>query len=472
MAYLRRQSDRLREEMRNKERRAAARRMQSENENKARLAQMQREHEEQMRMYSAQFRREAQRKHERTVFQVQMQARESERKIYEQQREMRQRDKAALEKIEKMRQNNEAEYRKLEDELRQKERQFQRKLEAQTAENAEKLVAQKIDSLQEMSKSVQTCIAEMERRHGELEKRHAEVAEKYAEQQKKVRSEETRLAKLGCTDVKNGHILVLLGRTGTGKSVLTNRLSGDDSKLGNKGLAKTSRSHKSCTTAPEIFPCKKFGGRTLYTVDSGGFADTEDRDEDHTNMLCKFLRGCGGINAFVLTVNCADPRITRETKEALKVYEECFGADFYKRVIIVGTHVDADSPELDDWKDGTFGAKSLRTELVQALKLNENKQLSKSDRKGIPVVPIGVKNYTGAVTAIHSLLKTKLRFKITHPDLNSPLDKLEEKNQEILKSCEEVKEEMDQFVSEVSSLATRLDAVQKKIIEKGGIPSF
>merc|ERR1719201_1166157 len=197
----------------------------------------------------------------------------------------------------------------------------------------------------------------------ELQKKYDQVDKRYRKQIEKIATEKKRLIEMRFRDVQDGYVLVLLGRTGTGKSVLTNRLAGDDSERGDKGSAKASIKGKSCTTAPEIIPCKKIGGRTLYTVDSGGFADTEDRDENHTNMLCKFLRGCGGINAFVLTVNCADPRITGETKEALKIYEDCFGADFYKRMIVVGTHVDHNSTELYDWDDGTL---DLRAELVKA----------------------------------------------------------------------------------------------------------
>merc|ERR1719174_1009592 len=436
---------------------------------------MQRRHDEQMAKYNANQKEEAAKQEKRfqkqqMVYLNHLKAAEDRHRQDIAAREKRDAEKAKdLLKLEKEKQKQ-LDVLKKEQEKRllamEKQHQTNKKQHQQEIEGM------KEQMLNENGRALKESIQNKDEKRAELQKKYDQVDKRYRNQTKKITIEKKRLIEMRFKDVQDGYVLVLLGRTGTGKSVLTNRLAGDDSDRANEGPARTSRAGKSCTTAPEISTCTKIGGKTLYTVDSGGFADTEDRDENHTNMLCKFLRGCGGINAFVLTVNCADPRITRETKEALKVYEECFGADFYKRVIIVGTHVDADSPELDDWKDGTFGAKSLRTELVQALKLNENKQLSKSDRKGIPVVPIGVKNYTGAVTAIHSLLKTKLRFKITHPDLNSPLDKLEEKNQEILKSCEEVKEEMDQFVSEVSSLATRLDAVQKKIIEKGGIPSF
>merc|ERR1711934_1047543 len=242
----------------------------------------------------------------------------------------------------------------------------------------------------------------------ELKKKYDRADKRYRNQTKKITIEKKRLIEMRFKDVQDGYVLVLLGRTGTGKSVLTNRLAGDDSDRANEGPARTSRAGKSCTTAPEISTCTKIGDKTLYTVDSGGFADTEDRDENHTNMLCKFLRGCGGINAFVLAVNCADPRITGETKKALKIYEDCFGADFYKRMIVVGTKVDAGSEELYDWDNEEFCAKNLRDKLVRAVKLNENEELSKSDRKGIPVVPIGLENYEGAVAEIRSLLKTKL----------------------------------------------------------------
>merc|ERR1712032_1768054 len=323
--------------------------------------------------------------------------------------------------------------------------------------------------LNENGRALKESIQNKDEKRAELQKKYDQVDKRYRKQTEKIATEKKRLIEMRFRDVQDGYVLVLLGRTGTGKSVLTNRLAGDDSERGDKGSAKASIKGKSCTTAPEIIPCTKIGGKTLYTVDSGGFADTEDRDEDHTNMLCKFLRGCGGINAFVLTVNCADPRITGETKEALKIYEDCFGADFYKRMIVVGTHVDHNSTELYDWDDGTL---DLRAELVKALKLNENKELSKSDRKGIPVVPIGLKNYKGAVAAIRSLLKTKLCDKIAHPDLSSPLDKLKKKNEKILKDRAEVKGELDQSEREVVSLTNRLASVKKEIIDKGGKPSF
>merc|ERR1712032_1785838 len=323
--------------------------------------------------------------------------------------------------------------------------------------------------LNENGRALKESIQNKDEKRAELQKKYDQVDKRYRKQTEKIATEKKRLIEMRFRDVQDGYVLVLLGRTGTGKSVLTNRLAGDDSERGDKGSAKASIKGKSCTTAPEIIPCTKIGGKTLYTVDSGGFADTEDRDEDHTNMLCKFLRGCGGINAFVLAVNCADPRITGETKKALEIYEDCFGADFYKRVIIVGTRVDADSPESDDWDDGTL---DLRSKVEQALNLKSNKELSASDRKGIPTIPIGVENFEEAVEEIQSLLKTKFRNKITDPVLNSPIDKLEKVTQKIQKTCAEVQAEIDKFVSEMRSLECRLEMIQKKITEKGWVQTF
>merc|ERR1712032_1703157 len=313
--------------------------------------------------------------------------------------------------------------------------------------------------LNENGRALKESIQNKDEKRAELQKKYDQVDKRYRKQIEKIATEKKRLIEMRFRDVQDGYVLVLLGRTGTGKSVLTNRLAGDDSERGDEGPAKTSRAGKSCTTAPEIIACKKIGGKTLYTVDSGGFADTEDRDEDHTNMLCKFLRGCGGINAFVLTKNCADPRITKETKEALKIYEDCFGADFYKHMIIVGSHADADSTELDAWESDEI---DLRAELMQALQLKRSKELSKSDREGIPTIPIGVENFEEAVEEIQSLLKTKFRNKITDPVLNSPIDKLEKVTQKLRLKCEQVRKEVDQFVNEVTSLASRLELIKKE----------
>merc|ERR1719174_1542834 len=332
---------------------------------------MQRRHDEQMAKYNANQKEEAAKQEKRfqkqqMVYLNHLKAAEDRHRQDIAAREKRDAEKAKdLLKLEKEKQKQ-LDVLKKEQEKRllamEKQHQTNKK------QHQQEIDGMKEQMLNENGRALKESIQNKDEKRAELKKKYDKVDKRYRNQTKKITIEKKRLIEMRFKDVQDGYVLVLLGRTGTGKSVLTNRLAGDDSDRANEGPARTSRAGKSCTTAPEISTCTKIGDKTLYTVDSGGFADTEDRDENHTNMLCKFLRGCGGINAFVLTVNCADPRITRETKEALKKYEDCFGADFYRRMIIVGTHVD-DETLWDDWEEGTF---DLRDELEQALKLKRN----------------------------------------------------------------------------------------------------
>jgi len=435
-------------------------------------AQMRKNHQERMAQLTAQNKEKAAKEEERfrmlmVESENRVKAGEEKFRRYIAAREKRDEEKAK--EFAEMQRANQKEQDRLRKEQQERLHKMEKQLQAAQAQHRKEVGTMELKVLDEHGKLLKERLQNKTEKCNELVDEYESMDKRYQNQTKKITQEKERLAKRGFKNVKDGSVLVLLGRTGTGKSVLTNRLSGDDSKKGNEGLAKSSRSHISCSTHPEIIPCERLGSKTLYTVDSGGFADTEERDEDHTNMLCKFLRGCGGINAFVLTVNCADPRITRETKEALKIYEDCFGADFYKHMFIVGTHVDAGSSELDAWESDEIDP---RAQLVQALQLKRNKELSKSDREGIPVVPIGMGNYEGALKSIWSLLETKFRCKITHKKLESPLQRLENTTKKIDLKCKEFKKEIDAFVVEVESIAERLTLVKNQIIAKGGIPSF
>ena len=443
-----------------------------EKEQEEKQIQLRKDHEAQIAKISTDQKEELRRVQEHFQLQqsmLQKQAKDTEERNRREAAEMKKRAAEAAKRFAQMQKQSEENLANLKKEQLEREQKMEKMHQAQLKQHRKEISTMEIKTLNAEGRLLKERLDNKQKQQAELVAKYENMEKRYKAQTQKITMEKKRLTDMGFADVQDGYVLVLLGRTGTGKSVLTNRLSGDDSKLGNKGPAKSSRASKSCTTHPEIIPCKKIGGRTLYTVDSGGFADTEDRDEDHTNMLCKFLRGCGGINAFVLTKNCADPRITKETKEALEIYEDCFGADFYKHMIIVGSHADADSTELDAWESDEI---DLRAELVKSLKLKRNKELSKNDREGIPTIPIGVENFEEAVEEIQSLLKTKFGNKITDPVLNSPIDKLEKVTQKLRLKCEQVRKEVDQFVNEVTSLASRLELIKKEIISKGGIASF
>ena len=60
----------------------------------------------------------------------------------------------------------------------------------------------------------------------------------------------------------------------------------------------------------------------------------------HSNRLCAYLKGCGGINAFVLVRNGANVRFDQAFQNMLKQYHEMFGQKFFERLIIVATRIE------------------------------------------------------------------------------------------------------------------------------------
>ena len=107
----------------------------------------------------------------------------------------------------------------------------------------------------------------------------------------------------------NGSIyrVVMLGKTGTGKSTYGNRMYGDTSEEGNRGPFSTSGSETSETTEIKKVMVR-VGSQKLSLVDTPGIFDSNKKDRFYANDLVEFLRGCGGVNAFLIFRNFQEPR--------------------------------------------------------------------------------------------------------------------------------------------------------------------
>merc|ERR1712087_213688 len=119
---------------------------------------------------------------------------------------------------------------------------------------------------------------------------------------------------------KSAKVIILMGRTGGGKSTFSNRLSGDTSVLGDQGPSIASASCKSVTqeNSKQLIT---FGDHLIAVVDTPGVGDSYGRDREHSNRLCAYLKGCGGINAFVVVCNGACPRFDAHFKQMLQQYD-------------------------------------------------------------------------------------------------------------------------------------------------------
>merc|ERR1719181_2552542 len=204
----------------------------------------------------------------------------------------------------------------------------------------------------------------------------------------KIAREQTRLSTLEFDKINDGKLLVLLGHTGSGKSTVGNRWCGDKSRGGTTGPFEVEHDYTSGPPLPSVKLCTALAPESVHVCDSGGFADVKGRDAEHTNNLCKFLQGCGGINAFVLVLNSQFPRLTGEIVGAIKAYEKTFGkAEMYSNLIIVATKVDR------GYVATTYETEERGELLKQGFAECMNLIADGIDISTVPVIPFGADNF-------------------------------------------------------------------------------
>ena len=137
--------------------------------------------------------------------------------------------------------------------------------------------------------------------------------------------------------------IVLLGKTGHGKSTFGNRLCGvfDD----NKGIFKSSYDPDSITKDIQKEYSKKLDATV---VDTPGVFDSDEEDFFHANKLINYLKGSGGINAFII-IN-KPGRFDSNFQFMLKDLSRKLTPKYWKHVIFVFTHIKDNYR--DNWDNG------------------------------------------------------------------------------------------------------------------------
>lgn len=162
-------------------------------------------------------------------------------------------------------------------------------------------------------------------------------------------------------------------------------------------------------------------------------------------MLCKFLKGCGGVNGFVLIRNAQEIRFDADFKEKLLHLRQIFGDsdEFWKYLVVVLTHVDQGIAERK-FKKGDK-AKEMQQQIAK---------LCQNENMAIPVVPIGLDNYENKLGSIIDKISNK-RF--ICDGIKSPIDKLRRDKQELVGKQNEIQQRINSIQQEIDNAESQIN---------------
>ena len=140
---------------------------------------------------------------------------------------------------------------------------------------------------------------------------------------------------------QNQKVVIMLGKTGSGKSSLCNVIAGE--KNDNEEFP-TSGGVKSCTQGVNSRNVNFMGesDKPLTLVDTIGF-DDPDKD-DKTEVITEVIKNLTDhVDTFVIAVNGQNPRLDASLERMLKIFGEAFTSAFWKHVVVVFTQLSMDN---------------------------------------------------------------------------------------------------------------------------------
>jgi len=188
------------------------------------------------------------------------------------------------------------------------------------------------------------------------------------------------------------HSIILIGKTGTGKSTIANRLTLDFGLNGDEGVHKANNKAKSCTT--KIQHTAVVNRQDMFViVDTPGLADSEGRDNEFIAGLFKYFTAFS-VNKKVICMPIlkGSKRLDYHLKCYLELLYVLFGKEIWSHLYLIVSYCDDPIPnedlqEFDGWKkDFTNEAKI---------------QLVKYGFETIPILTIGKRNYGLTIKALY-----------------------------------------------------------------------
>eukprot|EP01084_Bolivina_argentea_P111618 199097_1 len=270
----------------------------------------------------------------------------------------------------------------------------------------------------------------------ELLKKNEEVlipkAKELKKQEEKINDKTFQIERLTqCSDCSK--VVVCIGPTGYGKSLLCNRLIGYGEDKGINHLSKSkeavfnvgnganSETKDLVQKTKNVFISDKKTSKTLIrirlsVVDTPGAFDSNDDDSYYQNCMKEFFRECSGINVFCIFFQFGTV-MNSNYKRLLKMYTDFWGNSFWKHCVIVITHCDIDSDRL---KEKLEDDRKSVTDTINA----ELAEIAGDLCKNIPIFEFGAKNFKKSRIDLLLKLHTEYKNKYKCDALESPMDKL------------------------------------------------